>query len=139
VAAIGKLFMTVAGVTEAVVLEVVATPVMSSMRASWPAARFEFEVGKLTAVVTGRVPVLARFRVREEPVSTREFARLMSISIPALPVIAWEVEIVEVKGPGNEATHTVFARHGWFKLVIVTPVPLKNASVALEKVTVNEV
>ena len=138
-AEIGKLFITVAGVTATVGLPTVATPVMSSMRASWPEARFEFAVGRLTAVVTGRLPELAKFRLREEPVRTREFARLMSISIPALAVMDWEVLMVEVKGPGNVATHTVFARHGCARFVIVAPVPLKNASVAPEKVTPIEV
>lgn len=138
-AEIGKLFITVAGVTATVGLPTVATPVMSSMRANWPEARFEFAVGRLTAVVTGRVPELAKFRVREVPVRTREFARLMSISIPALAVIDWEVVMVDVKGPGKVAMHTVFAAHAGFRFVIGEPVPLKNASVAPEKVTPIEV
>src|SRR5271169_559034 len=135
----GKLFITVAGVTATVGLPTVATPVMSSMRASWPAARFEVAVGRVTTVVTGVLPELARFRLREEPVRTREFARLMSISIPAFALMDWEVVMVEVKGPGNVAMHTVFARHAWLRFVIGAPVPLKNASVAPEKVTPIEV
>jgi len=115
------------------------TPVMSSMRASWPVARLEFARGRAKVVVTGRATVLAKFRVSVEPLRVRQFARLTSMPSPALPVMACDVVIVDVKGPTNEATQTVPFRHGWLRLEIVRPVPLKKASVAPEKVTATEV
>ena len=84
---IGKLFISEEGVIVTAVLETLLTvPVTSSMRSSWPEARFEFATGRLKAVVTGRVPELERFRVRVEPLTVREFARLTSMPIPVLLV-----------------------------------------------------
>jgi hypothetical protein len=134
-AVIGKLFISEEGVIVTAELETLLTlPVKSSMRSSWPEARFEFAMGRLKAVVTGRVPEFERFRVRVEPLRVREFARLTSMPIPVLLVTACEVVIVDVNGPTNEAMQTVLLRHGWLRLVIVEPVPLKKASVAPEKV-----
>ncbi len=47
-----------------VLVALLTTPVMSSIRASWPAARFEFVRGRAKVVVTGRAPELSKVRLR---------------------------------------------------------------------------
>src|SRR5690242_6692850 len=134
----GKLFMRAAGVMVTLEPEMLTAPVTSSIRSSWPVARLEFWRGRLKRLVTGRATVLAKFSVSVVPVREMALARLTSMPSPLLPEMLWEVVIVEVKGPEKAATQTVFAEHGWLRLVMVAPVPLKKLSVALEKVTATE-
>ena len=122
-----------------VLVALLTTPVMSSMRASWPAARLEFVRGRAKVVVEGRAPLLLKFRERLPPVRVREFARFTSMENPALALMACEEVIVDVKGPGKEAMQTVLTAQDWLRLVMGVLVPLKKASVALEKVTAKEV
>ena len=128
-------FTAEAGAIVTVEPETVAMPVKSSIRSSWPEARLEFERGRVKALTTGVAAELVKLMVSTEPMTEAAFARLTSMPIPALPPMATEVVIVDVKGPGNVATHTAPAGHEGVRLVMAAPVPLKNAISAPEKVT----
>lgn len=82
---------------------IVAIPVKSSMRSSWPLARLEFARGRVKALTTVVELELVKFRLRMPPVTEMAFARLTSMPNPALPLMACEVVIVEVKGPEKDA------------------------------------
>src|SRR5579863_3334604 len=85
------------------------TPVTSSMRSSWPAARLEFVRGRVNALTE---LVLPGFTVREPPVTEITFAKLTSMPSPPWAPMVCEVVAVDVKGPENEATQTAPDRHG---------------------------
>ena len=100
-------FISVAGVIVTFEPLTVASPVKSSMRSSWPAARLEFVRGSVKSLTTVVVEELAKFRFSPAPTTVTVVARLTSMPSPALPVMVRGVVIVDVKGPGNVATQTV--------------------------------
>lgn len=106
----------------------VATPVKSSMRSSWPAARLEFARGRAKALITLVVPEFVRLRLSVAPLIVTAFARLKSMPIPVLPLMVCDEVMMGVPVVLKDATQISFAGQEGLRLVIATPVLFKKAS-----------
>jgi len=101
----------------------VTTPVKSSMRSSWPAARFVAR-GRLKALMTLLVPGFVRLTFNEVPVSVMAFARLKSMPNPVLALMAVDEVMIGVPVVLKVATQILPMGHCGLRLVIAALVPL---------------
>lgn len=102
----------------------VATPVKSSMRSSWPAAKLVLR-GRAKELMTFELPPgLVRFTLNVVPERVTAFARLKSMPNPVLALMVCEAVMTGVPVVLKEATQTSLAGHCGVRLVIAAPVPL---------------
>src|SRR5580704_7191969 len=103
------------------------TPVKSSIRSNWPAARFELVRGRRNEVRTLVVPELLKLTVRVVPVRVMALAILKSRPKPVLAEKTCERLLMrtEVMVPGLKEQIALIAQTG---LVRATPVSLRKVS-----------
>src|SRR5579872_2522082 len=126
-----------AGVIVTAGLVRLTTPVMSSIRSSWPVARFAFWRGSVKELMTSVAPELMKLTFRVVPLRTSALDRLKSMPIPVSPpMVVDEVMMGAPTEALKETEQTALAGHWGVRLVMAAPVPLKKASCGLEKETV---
>jgi len=103
------------------------TPAKSSIKSSWPAARFELLRGRRNEVRTLVVPELLKLTVRVVPVRVIALAILKSRPRPVLAEKTWERLLMrtELMVPGLKEQIALTAQAG---LVRATPVSLRKVS-----------